>query len=54
MLAAGGNGPLFGQFLLNRNGIARWSFTKVPEGGRLMFGAPSRNELMTADEQLVS
>jgi len=28
MLAAGGNGPLFGQFLLNRNGIARWTSLK--------------------------
>jgi peroxiredoxin len=54
MMAAGGNGQLFGQFLLDRNGIVRWSFTEVPEGGRHMFGAPSRDEVMTAAQQVVS
>ena len=54
MLAVGGNGQLVGQFLLDRNGIVRWSFTEVPEGGRFMFGAPSRDEVMTAAQQLVS
>jgi hypothetical protein len=54
MMAAGSNGQLVGQFLLDRNGIVRWSFTEVPEGGRFMFGAPSRDEVMTAAQQVVS
>jgi len=52
MLTAGGNGQLFGQFLLDRDGIVRWRFTEVPEGGRLMFGAPSPQELMSAADQV--
>lgn len=51
-MVATGNGQLFGQFLLDREGIVRWRFTEVPEGGRLMFGAPSQQELMTAAAQL--
>jgi hypothetical protein len=54
ILAAGGNGQLFGQFLLDRNGIVRWSFTEYPEGGRFMFERPSRDEVMTAAQQVVS
>jgi hypothetical protein len=52
MLATGANGQLFGQFLLDRDGIVRWRFTEVPEGGRLMFGAPSPQELMSAADQV--
>jgi peroxiredoxin len=48
-----GNGQLFGQFLLDRDGVVRWSFTEVPEGGRRMFGAPSREELMSAAAQVI-
>jgi peroxiredoxin len=47
-----GNGQLFGQFLLDRDGIVRWRFTEVPEGGRLMFSAPSSKELMSAADQV--
>jgi peroxiredoxin len=49
-----GNGQLFGQFLLDRDGIVRWRFTEVPEGGRLMFGRPSPQELMSAANQVAS
>lgn len=47
-MMATGNGQLFGQFLLDREGIVRWSFTEVPEGGRHMFGMPDARELMSA------
>jgi hypothetical protein len=52
-MIAMGQGQLFGQFLLDRDGVVRWSFTEVPEGGRRMFGAPSREELMSAASQVV-
>jgi len=51
-MKATGNGQLFGQFLLDREGIVRWSFTEVPEGGRRMFGMPSSQELMSAAFQV--
>ena len=35
-MMATGHGQLIGQFLLDRQGIVRWSFTEVPEGGRYM------------------
>jgi hypothetical protein len=50
-MIAAEQGQLFGQFLLD--GVVRWRFMEVPEGGRRMFGAPSREELMTAAEQVV-
>jgi hypothetical protein len=52
-MMATGHGQLFGQFLLDRDGVVRWSFTEVPEGGSRMFGAPSREELMSAAAQVV-
>lgn len=52
-MIATGNGQLFGQFLLDREGVVRWSFTEVPEGGRRMFSAPSREELMSAASRVV-
>ena len=52
-MIATGQGQLFGQFLLDRDGVVRWSFTEVPEGGSRMFGAPSREELMSAAAQVV-
>jgi peroxiredoxin len=53
-MAAGGTGQLFGQFLLDREGIVRWTFTEVPDGGQRMFGAPSPQELMSAASQVAS
>ena len=53
-MLATGHGQLFGQFLLDREGIVRWSFTEVPEGGHRMFGAPSPQELMSAASQVAS
>jgi peroxiredoxin len=52
-MMATGHGQLFGQFLLDRDGVVRWSFTEVPEGGSRMFGAPNREELMSAASQVV-
>ncbi|MFD1981466.1 peroxiredoxin-like family protein [Mesorhizobium newzealandense] len=51
-MLATGHGQLVGQFLLDRQGIVRWSFTEVPEGGRYMFGAPNPQELMSAVSQV--
>ena len=51
-MMATGHGQLVGQFLLDRHGIVRWSFTEVPEGGRYMFGAPNPEELMSAVSQV--
>ncbi|RWK99307.1 MAG: redoxin domain-containing protein [Mesorhizobium sp.] len=51
-MMAVGHGQLAGQFLLDRQGIVRWSFTEVPEGGRYMFGAPNPQELMSAVSQV--
>jgi peroxiredoxin len=47
-MSKAGQSQLVGQFLLDRQGIVRWSFTEVPENGRYMFGAPSPQELMSA------
>ena len=52
-MIATGHGQLVGQFLLDRQGIVRWSFTEVPEGGRYMFGAPNPQELMSAVSKVV-
>ncbi|BCH14915.1 MULTISPECIES: redoxin domain-containing protein [unclassified Mesorhizobium] len=52
-MMAVGHGQLAGQFLLDRQGIVRWSFTEVPEGGRYMFGAPNPQEVMSAVSQVV-
>ncbi|TIQ59124.1 MAG: redoxin domain-containing protein [Mesorhizobium sp.] len=51
-MMATGHGQLIGQFLLDRQGIVRWSFTEVPEGGRYMFRGPSPQELMSAVSQV--
>jgi peroxiredoxin len=51
-MMATGEGQLFGQFLLDREGIVRWTFTEVPEGGHRMFGAPSPQELMSAASEV--
>ena len=51
-MMAAGSGQLFGQFLLDRQGIVRWSFTEVPDGGQHMFGMPDARELMSAASQV--
>jgi hypothetical protein len=45
-------GQLIGQFLLDREGVVRWTFTELPGGGRQMFGAPNTDEMMSAASRL--
>ncbi|KSV82842.1 AhpC/TSA family protein [compost metagenome] len=52
-MMATGAGQLVGEFLLDRDGVVRWSFTEVPDGGQNMFGAPRRDELMSAASAMV-
>jgi thiol-disulfide isomerase/thioredoxin len=47
-IMAAGSGQLVGEFLLDREGIIRWCFTEVPEGGKNLFGAPTPQDLMSA------
>lgn len=47
-MMATGMGQLVGEFLLDRDGVVRWCFTEVPDGGRRMFKAPGPQELMSA------
>jgi peroxiredoxin len=49
-----GTGQLFGQFLLDRDGIIRWSFTEAPEEGRPIFARPTPDELLSAASQLAN
>jgi peroxiredoxin len=45
-------GQLVGEFLLDRDGIVRWSFTEVEGGGANMFAIPKAEELMSAASRL--
>jgi peroxiredoxin len=49
---AAGQGQLIGQFLLDRDGVVRWTFTELAEGGRHMFGAPNTQEMTSAASHL--
>jgi peroxiredoxin len=51
-MEATGKGQLVGQFLLDRDGIVRWTFTEVADGGRHMFGGPTTEEVMSAAMQV--
>jgi len=53
-MQATGMGQLIGEFLLDREGIIRWSFTEVADGGKNMFGAPSQQDLMSAASHVAS
>lgn len=48
---ASGQAQLVGQFLLDRAGIVRWSFTEVLEVG-YTFRAPNPEELMSAASEV--
>lgn len=39
---------LIGQFLVDRDGVVRWSFTEVDDGGRNMFRAPNPDDIISA------
>ena len=47
-MQASGMGQLIGEFLLDREGVIRWSFTEVPDGGKNLFGAPTPQDVMSA------
>ena len=47
-----GMGQLIGEFLLDREGVIRWSFTEVPDGGKNLFGAPTPQDVMSAASHL--
>jgi hypothetical protein len=51
-MKATGMGQLVGEFLLDREGIIRWSFTEVPDGGKHLFGGPTPQDLMSAASHL--
>ena len=45
---------MVGQFLLDREGVVRWSFTEFTDGGRNMFKAPTPQEVMSAASQIAA
>ncbi|MBB3138393.1 peroxiredoxin [Rhizobium pisi] len=47
-MIATGHGQLVGEFLLDRDGVVRWCFTEVEDGGSHMFGGPAPREVMSA------
>jgi peroxiredoxin len=49
---ASSHGQLVGQFLIDRGGIVRWSYTEVLEDGLNTFRAPNPEELMSAASQV--
>jgi peroxiredoxin len=51
-MAREGGGQLFGQFLIDRDGIIRWSFTEVPADGGQMFARPTPQQLIEAASQV--
>src|SRR5947207_7148197 len=53
-MQATGMGQLIGEFLLDREGIIRWSFTEVADGGKNLFGAPTPQDLMSAASRVAS
>jgi len=52
-MIATGRGQLFGQFLIDREGIVRWTFTEVPGGGERMFAKADSSELMSAASEVL-
>ncbi|RWM05642.1 peroxiredoxin-like family protein [Mesorhizobium sp.] len=51
-MMASGQGQLVGQFLIDRQGIVRWSFTEVLEVGLQTFRAPKPEELISVASQV--
>ncbi|APG87938.1 hypothetical protein SAMCCGM7_pC0739 (plasmid) [Sinorhizobium americanum CCGM7] len=47
-----GQAQLVGQFLIDREGIVRWSFIEVLEPGLNTFKAPNPEELVSAASQV--
>jgi peroxiredoxin len=53
-MEATGGGQLVGEFLLDREGVIRWSFTEVADGGKNLFGAPTQQDVMSAVSRVAS
>jgi hypothetical protein len=53
-MQATGGGQLVGEFLLDREGVIRWSFTEVADGGKNLFGAPTQQDVMSAVSRVAS
>ncbi|RRH90164.1 AhpC/TSA family protein [Mesorhizobium tamadayense] len=51
-MMASGQGQLVGQFLIDREGIVRWSFTEVLEVGLQTFRVPKPEELISVASQV--
>jgi len=51
-MKATGMGQLVREFLLDHEGIIRWSFTEVPDGGKNLFGGPTPQDLLSAASHL--
>ena len=51
-MMATGHGQMIGQFLIDRQGVVRWTFTEFADEGRKMFAAPTPNEVMSAAAQV--
>ena len=49
-MIATGVGQLVGQFLLDRNGFVRWTFSEVFDGG--LGAAPNSEEMMSVASQI--
>ncbi len=52
-MAATAMAQLVGEFLIDRDGVVRWSFTEAAGGGNNMFRAPTPEEVMSAASQVV-
>ena len=48
------SGQLFGQFLIDREGIVRWAFAEAPDEGRPMLSRPAPAELIEAAVRLAA
>ena len=51
-MAREASGQLFGQFLIDREGIIRWSFNEAPDDGTPMFARPSPEKLLETAWQI--
>jgi len=52
LMVAEGSGQLFGQFLIDRDGVIAWSFAEAPEEGRPILSRPRPQELIDAAMRL--
>lgn len=53
-VASEASGQLFGQFLIDREGIIRWAFAEAPEEGRPLMSRPAPADLIEAARRLAA